>query len=208
MINCNKYSVQVKLMLLGWFLFWTYHPGINDYLHHILITLHKLLLSFLFKLSHFVTITTSHCQAFWTIEIKAPVTRIRFQIVPFSFRHVFMIVFFVSVYSLSPEVWQSFVTIRSCNCFVRTVSTYVGNFKEKLHLVNMTFNVSYGRSYVSLQTKSPNYLNSAITEAWGSSENQAWSENVKRKMSGLLQIIKLVNRPPWSIVILLNSFSQ
>ena len=25
----------------------------------------------------------------------------------------------------------SFVTIRSCNCFVRIVSTYVGNFKEK-----------------------------------------------------------------------------
>ena len=73
--------------------------------------------------------------------------------------------FLKGTYSLSPGVWQSFVTIRSCNCFVRIVSTYVGNFKEKWHLVNMTFNVSYGRSYVSLQTKSPNYLNSAITEA-------------------------------------------
>ena len=34
-------------------------------------------------------------------------------------------------HSLSPGVWQSFVTIRSCNCFVRIVSTYVGNFKKK-----------------------------------------------------------------------------
>ena len=32
---------------------------------------------------------------------------------------------------LSSGVWQSFVTIRSCNCFVRIVSTYVRNFKEK-----------------------------------------------------------------------------
>ena len=48
---------------------------------------------------------------------------------------------------------------------MKIVSTYVGNFKEKWDLVNMTFNVSFGRSYVSLQTKSPNYLNSAITEA-------------------------------------------
>ena len=37
----------------------------------------------------------------------------------------------VTSYSLSPGFWQSFVTIRSCNCFVRIVSTYVGNFKEK-----------------------------------------------------------------------------
>ena len=36
---------------------------------------------------------------------------------------------------------------------MRIVSTYVGNFKEKWDLVNMPFNVSYGRSYVSLQTK-------------------------------------------------------
>ena len=35
------------------------------------------------------------------------------------------------IYSLSPGFWQSFVTIRSCNCLVRIVSTYVGNFKEK-----------------------------------------------------------------------------
>ena len=68
-------------------------------------------------------------------------------------------------YSLSPGFWQSFVTIRSCNCLLKIVSTYVGNFKEKWDLVNMRFNVSYGRNYVSLQTKSPNDLNSAITEA-------------------------------------------
>ena len=36
-----------------------------------------------------------------------------------------------SHYSLSTGFWQSFVTIRSCNCLVKIVSTYVGNFKEK-----------------------------------------------------------------------------
>ena len=35
------------------------------------------------------------------------------------------------IYSLSPGFWQSFVTIRSCNCLLKIVSTYVGNFKEK-----------------------------------------------------------------------------
>ena len=36
-----------------------------------------------------------------------------------------------SHYSLSHGFWQSFVTIRYCNCLVKIVPTYVGNFKEK-----------------------------------------------------------------------------
>ena len=35
-----------------------------------------------------------------------------------------------SVYSLSPGVWQSFVTIRSCNHLMRIISTYVDNTKK------------------------------------------------------------------------------
>ena len=33
-------------------------------------------------------------------------------------------------YSLSPGVWQSFVTIRSCNHLMRIISTYVDNTKK------------------------------------------------------------------------------
>ena len=33
-------------------------------------------------------------------------------------------------YSLSPGVWQSFVTIRSCNHLMRTISMYVDNTKK------------------------------------------------------------------------------
>ena len=32
--------------------------------------------------------------------------------------------------SLSPGVWQSFVTIRSCNHLMRIISTYVDNTKK------------------------------------------------------------------------------
>ena len=35
-----------------------------------------------------------------------------------------------SNYSLSPGVWQSFVTIRSCNHLMRIISTYVDNTKK------------------------------------------------------------------------------
>ena len=34
------------------------------------------------------------------------------------------------LYSLSPGVWQSFVTIRSCNHLMRIISTYVDNTKK------------------------------------------------------------------------------
>ena len=34
------------------------------------------------------------------------------------------------IYSLSPRVWQSFVTIRSCNHLMRIISTYVDNTKK------------------------------------------------------------------------------
>ena len=34
------------------------------------------------------------------------------------------------VYSLSPGVWQSFVTIKSCNHLMRIISTYVDNTKK------------------------------------------------------------------------------
>ena len=34
------------------------------------------------------------------------------------------------IYSLSPGVWQSFVTIRSCNHLMRIISTYVDNTKK------------------------------------------------------------------------------
>ena len=33
-------------------------------------------------------------------------------------------------YSLSPGVWQSFVTIRSCNHLMKIISTYVDNTKK------------------------------------------------------------------------------
>ena len=33
-------------------------------------------------------------------------------------------------YSLSPGVWQSFVTIRSCNHLMRIISTYVDNTEK------------------------------------------------------------------------------
>ena len=33
-------------------------------------------------------------------------------------------------YSLSPGVWQSFVTIRSCNHLMRIISRYVDNTKK------------------------------------------------------------------------------
>ena len=36
----------------------------------------------------------------------------------------------VKAYSLSPGVWQSFVTIRSCNHLMRIISTYVDNTKK------------------------------------------------------------------------------
>ena len=36
----------------------------------------------------------------------------------------------VYFYSLSPAVWQSFVTIRSCNHLIRIISTYVDNTKK------------------------------------------------------------------------------
>ena len=36
----------------------------------------------------------------------------------------------VDTYSLSPGVWQSFVTIRSCNHLMRIISTYVDNTKK------------------------------------------------------------------------------
>ena len=36
----------------------------------------------------------------------------------------------VQYYSLSPGVWQSFVTIRSCNHLMRIISTYVDNTKK------------------------------------------------------------------------------
>ena len=35
-----------------------------------------------------------------------------------------------STYSLSPGVWQSFVTIRSCNHLMRIISRYVDNTKK------------------------------------------------------------------------------
>ena len=38
--------------------------------------------------------------------------------------------FIVRDYSLSPGVWQSFVTIRSCNHLMRIISTYVDNTKK------------------------------------------------------------------------------
>ena len=34
------------------------------------------------------------------------------------------------MYSLSPGVWQSFVTIRSCNHLIRIISTFVDNTKK------------------------------------------------------------------------------
>ena len=37
---------------------------------------------------------------------------------------------FILDYSLSPGVWQSFVTIRSCNHLMRIISTYVDNTKK------------------------------------------------------------------------------
>ena len=36
----------------------------------------------------------------------------------------------MNVYSLSPGVWQSFVTIRSCNHLMRIISTYVDNTRK------------------------------------------------------------------------------
>ena len=38
--------------------------------------------------------------------------------------------YIVDDYSLSPGVWQSFVTIRSCNHLMRIISTYVDNTKK------------------------------------------------------------------------------
>ena len=35
-----------------------------------------------------------------------------------------------NTYSLSPGVWQIFVTIRSCNHLMRIISTYVDNTKK------------------------------------------------------------------------------
>ena len=35
-----------------------------------------------------------------------------------------------NTYNLSPGVWQSFVTIRSCNHLMRIISTYVDNTKK------------------------------------------------------------------------------
>ena len=49
----------------------------------------------------------------------------------------------------------------SCSIRNLTLASLSRSFTIKIDV----FNVSYGRSYVSLQTKSPNYLNSAITEA-------------------------------------------
>ena len=37
---------------------------------------------------------------------------------------------FCFIYSLSPGVWQSFVTIRSCNHLMRIIATYVDNTKK------------------------------------------------------------------------------
>ena len=36
----------------------------------------------------------------------------------------------ISDYSLSPGVWQSFVTIRLCNHLMKIISTYVDNTKK------------------------------------------------------------------------------
>ena len=43
----------------------------------------------------------------------------------FTPRHFWQ--FLLYIHSLSPGVWQSFVTIRSCNHLMRIISTYVDN---------------------------------------------------------------------------------
>ena len=72
--------------------------------------------------------------------------------------------------------WTSLT--KSCIKILCIYFSYNKALAEKENFYNLSLDCHtllniWKRSYVSLQTKSPNYLNSAITEAQGLSKNQA-----------------------------------